>query len=248
MPWKPRPMADNLNNLVSHANELKTRLTWCLLILLGAAVVCYFFAETIAAALFAPVFASQPLVAKLVYTKLTEAFVAYLKMSFLAGFLVTFPVLLYHFWRFVAPGLDAKEKKIAASVVGWGTFLFFAGALFSYFVVIPRLLTFLMGFAGPDITPLPRLDSYLGFMLRTILAFGLAFQIPFLMVMARRVGIVSKEYFATNRKLFYIGLLILAFLLSAGEIAGSLIIALPLAGLYESGLLLGKLLGKQAPT
>lgn len=184
-----------------------------------------------------PLFQACPDLAGLVYTNLTEAFVSYLKISVLVGLIVSFPVLLYETWAFVSPGLHRHEKKIARAVVFWATILFAFGVGFAYFVVMPKALAFLMSFAGENLEALPKLDSYLTFVARSSLAFGLAFEIPFLMVAAGKAGIVPAKYFVRQRKYSYLGILILSFLLAAGDIVSSILLALPLFVLYELGIL-----------
>ena len=142
---------------------------------------------------------------------------------------------------FIAPGLHGWEKKTGRLVIFWATLLFACGTGFAYFVVMPELLNFFMSFAGPDLEPLPRLDSYLTFVVRTSLTFGLAFEIPFLMVVAGRTGLVSEDYFSSRRKYFYPLIVVLTFLLAAGDPLSTLLLAVPLFGLYESGIVIIKI-------
>jgi sec-independent protein translocase protein TatC len=190
----------------------------------------------------APLFAAQPAFGKLIYTHLTEAFTAYLKVSLLVGLIFSFPILLYQCWMFVAPGLKKSEKKTVLSIVCWATLLFVAGTAFGFFQVIPKMLVYLLSFSGAMLEPLPKLGAYLTFVARTSLTFGLCFEIPFLMVMAAKVGLVQKDYFTGNRKAFYLSILVLSFLLTAGEIFGAAMLAIPLFGLYESGVFFCKVL------
>ena len=148
-----------------------------------------------------PLFLASPTLIKLVYTNLTEAFITYLKLSLLLGIIFSIPVLLYELWMFIAPGLHTNEKRTVRTVVFWATLLFAAGAGFAFYVVLPRALHFFMGFANPQLTPLPKLSGYLTFVARTSLAFGLAFEIPFLMVAAVKIGWVRRNYFSTNRRI-----------------------------------------------
>jgi len=145
----------------------------------------------------------------------------------------------------VAPGLHRHEKRVALMVVGWGGVLFAGGALFAYGVVLPRALHFLLGFAGPGLTPQLKLDAYLTFVARSSLAFGLAFELPFLMVMAVKAGLLDCRYFARHRKYSYLGILVVAFLLTAGDLVSAVLVAVPLCGLYEAGGLLGKVFAPQ---
>ncbi len=225
----------------AHLEELRQRL----LVSFGAififAALSYIFAEQIARFFMTPLFLASPNLIKLVYTNLTEAFITYLKLSLLLGIIFSIPVLLYELWMFAAPGLHADEKKTVLTVVFWATLLFAAGAGFAFFVVLPRALHFFMGFANPQLTPLPKLSGYLTFVARTSLAFGLAFEIPFLMVAAAKIGWVKRNYFSTKRKYFYPAILLLSVLLAAGDIMAAALLCLPLFALYESGILIIKL-------
>ena len=230
-----------MNVLSDHFREHLRELRQRLIVAFGAVFLCssiaYYFSEPIARFFMAPLFAAHPALAKLVYTNLTEAFVSYIKVALLVGLIVSFPVVCHQLWSFVAPGLHRSEKWMAAKVVFWGSGLFAAGVLFAYFAVLPRMLTFLMSFAGPDLTPMPRLDSYLTFVARTALSFGLAFEIPFVMVMAGKAGIVERRYFVAQRRYAYLLVVGLAFLLSVGDPFATALLAVPLVGLYEAGIL-----------
>ncbi|MCK4837427.1 MAG: twin-arginine translocase subunit TatC, partial [Desulfobulbaceae bacterium] len=127
----------------------------------------------------------------------------------------------------------------------WATFLFLGGILFGYFVALPEVLSFLMDAAGAQLAAKPRFDSYLTFVARTVIAFGLAFEIPFLMVAAGRTGIVPRKYFVDKRWISYGAILVLAFLLVAGDPLGAILLALPLIALYEMGILMTLLLCRQ---
>jgi sec-independent protein translocase protein TatC len=224
-----------------HLEELRQRLLVSFGTIFLFAVLSYFFAEQIARFFMTPLFAAQPELIKLVYTNLTEAFITYLKLSLLIGIIFSIPVLIYELWMFIAPGLHSSERKTVLAVVFWATLLFAAGACFAFYIVLPRILIFFMDFASPQLVPLPKLSGYLTFVARTSLAFGLAFEIPFLMVAAAKIGWVSRNYFSTKRKYFYPAILVLSVLLAAGDLMAAILLCLPLFALYESGILIIRL-------
>jgi sec-independent protein translocase protein TatC len=230
----------------AHLTELRQRLivSFAAIFIFGA--LSYIFAEQIARYFMTPLFHASPSHIKLVYTNLTEAFITYLKLSLILGVICSIPVLLYELWMFAAPGLHANEKKIVLTLVFWATLLFAAGAGFAFFIVMPRALHFFLGFANPQLTPLPKLSGYLTFVARTSLAFGLAFEIPFLMVAGVKIGWIKRNYFATRRKYFYPAILVLSFLLAAGDIMAATLLCLPLFALYESGILIIRLFSGKA--
>ena len=229
-----------------HLEELRHRLIVSFGAIFLFAALSYVFAEEISRFFMTPLFLASPTLIKLVYTNLTEAFITYLKLSLILGVIFSIPVLLYELWMFAAPGLHANEKKTVRAVVFWATLLFAAGACFAFFVVLPRALHFFMGFATPQLTPLPKLSGYLTFVARTTLAFGLAFEIPFLMVAAVKVSWVKRNYFSTKRKYFYLAILLLSFLLAAGDVMAAVLLCLPLFALYETGILIIRLFTEES--
>ncbi len=219
-----------------HLRELRRRVSVSFAAVFLAAAVAYFFSRPLSQLFMVPLFNASPELTRLVYTNLTEAFISYLKISVLVGLIASFPVILYQSWMFVAPGLHKNEKKLVLPIVFWATFLFVFGVCFAYFAVMPRALNFLMSFAGENLEALPKLDSYLTFIVRTSLAFGLSFEIPFLMVAAGKTGLVAQDYFIRQRVYFYLAILVLAFLLTAGDLFSAMLLAIPLLGLYELGI------------
>ena len=237
-----------VEHFAPHHEELRKRLVRSIIVVTVTTVIAYLFIDQIVAFCMQPLYSAYPALQKLVYTKLTEAFITYLKLSLLVGVLVSFPVLIYQAWMFVAPGLLDDERKLARQVVFWSSFLFGGGTVFAYFVALPRILSFFMGYAGPNLEPLPKLGLYLTFVGRMTLAFGIAFEIPFLMFMVSKSGLISRDYFRTKRIYFYIAIVVLAFLLTAGELMATALLSFPLFGLYESGILLGRVFIKKKNT
>jgi len=193
-----------------------------------------------------PLFAASPHLDHLVYTNLPEAFLSYLKLSLLVGLIVSFPYTLFQFWMFVAPGLRKEEKKFGITVVFWATLLFGIGALFALFGVLPRMLLYFMSYASDSLEPLPKFGKYLTFVARTVLAFGLSFEIPFLMIMTGKAGFVQASYFRSKRLYFYAAIVAMAFLLTAGDFMATGLLAVPLFFLYEAGIFLTSIFGKKA--
>lgn len=227
-----------------HHLELRNRLIKVFLSIAICTVVAYVFSEQIAKIFISPLFQASPLVYKLVYTNLPEAFLSYIKLSLMVGILASFPVVLYQLWVFIAPGLKAGEKKLALTVVFWSTLLFTGGGCFAFFAVLPKMLVYFMSYSNEGLVPLPKLGKYLTFVARMILAFGLSFQIPFLMVMAGKANFVQADYFRRKRGYFYLAILILSFLLTAGDFMATALLAIPLFALYEAGIFLTALFSK----
>ncbi len=229
-----------LEHFRPHHEELRKRLIRIFLAITVCTVVAYLFIDQLAGFCTRPLFLADPELKTLVYTKLTEAFISYIKLALLVGIITSFPYLLYQIWMFVSPGLLDNEKRIARRIIFWASGLFAAGALFSFFIVLPKTLAFFMSYAGTNLEPMPKLGLYLTFVARMVLAFAIAFEIPFLMVMASATGLVKHGHFTSKRKYFYIAIVILSFLLTAGDITATVLLSFPLFALYESGIIAGR--------
>jgi sec-independent protein translocase protein TatC len=233
-----------LEHFAPHQEELRKRLIRCFLVIGITTGLSYCFIDTIAKFCLQPLFTAYPPLTHLVYTKLTDAFISYIKLSFLCGILVSFPVILYQVWMFVAPGLLNDEKKLARQIISWSSLLFLSGGLFAFFIVLPKTLAYFMSYAGPNLEPMPKLGIYLTFIARMIMAFGIAFEIPFLMVMITRANLINRNHFRKKRKHFYIAIIIVSFLLTAGDFVATGLLAFPLFALYEAGLILCRFFSK----
>ena len=224
-----------------HHAELRRRVLKVFLAIFLFTAVAYVFSERLAGYIITPLKNSSPLIHKLVYTNLPEAFLSYIKLSFMVGLACSFPVILYQMWVFVSPGLRKDEKKLAVTVVFWATLLFVGGACFAFFGVLPKMLSYFMSYANPNLEPLPKLGLYLTFIIRTMMTFGLSFEIPFLMVMAGKANIVQASYFRKKRIYFYAVIVFIAFMLTAGDFMATALLAIPLFLLYEIGIFLSAL-------
>ncbi len=235
----------SLEQFRPHHVELRQRLIRVFLGIVICTGIAYGFSETIAQMFMVPLFAASPHLDHLVYTNLPEAFLSYLKLSLLVGLIASFPYTLFQLWMFVAPGLRKEEKKFGITVVFWATLLFASGALFALLGVLPRMLLYFMSYASDSLEPLPKFGKYLTFVARTVLAFGLSFEIPFLMVMTGKAGFVQAAYFRSKRLYFYAAIVVMAFLLTAGDFMATGLLAIPLFCLYEAGIFLTAIFGKK---
>jgi len=241
-------MLEVFEHIQPHHKELRKRLIHCCLAIVLTSAAAYFFKDHIAAWCMRPLYLAYPQLGKLVYTKLTEAFISYLTLSVLVGVAASFPFILYQIWLFISPGLLDQEKQLIRRIVLWATLLFAGGASFAFFIVLPRMLHYFMSYASPALTPMLKLGLYLTFTARMVLAFGIAFEIPFLMVMAIRSGLLSSDHFRKNRIYFYIAIVVLSFLLTTGELTATTLLSFPLFALYEAGIIAGRVFqGKKTP-
>lgn len=228
----------------AHLQELRNRLIVSGIFMVVAFVISYILSDNLVHLLFTPVYHVLPQDSKMVFTALTEGFLTYLKVAFWSAFILTTPLLFYQVWAFVAPGLYSREKKMLRLVILSGMFLFIAGGVFGYWVIMPVLLSISLGFANQGLEALPRLQNYLLFALKSIFTFGLVFELPFLMVAASASGIVSTEYFRKNRKVSYIVLYVIAVMICPTDIFSQVLLFLPIAAVFESGIFLGRFIGR----
>ncbi len=228
-----------------HLRELRQRLLICCGALALAAGVAYLNIEAITDLFLQPLLAAAPQIQSLVYTNLTEAFIAYIKVALLVGLAAAMPVLVLELWLYVAPGLYEHEKRTVGLIVFVGGLLFLLGIGFAFFAVLPRMLAFFMLFAGDNLQPLPKLGPYLTFVARLAIGCGLAFEIPFLITMLVRAGIIDRRRLQRKRWYSYTGMATIAFLLAAGDLLATGMLLAPLILLYEVGIWASRLFAKK---
>ena len=229
--------------LLDHLVELRTRLLRCVLALAVAFAGCFYFADEIFALLVRPLAAAFPEgEGRLIYTKLYEAFFVEIKVALFAAFFVTFPIIANQLWAFVAPGLYAKEKKAFLPFLLATPVLFVAGASLAYFVVMPTAFPWFLGFqgetAGLELEALPEMGFYLDLVMRFILAFGISFLLPVLMLLLNRAGIITREQCARSRRFVIVGIFVVAAVATPPDVVSQLILAIPLMILFEGSLML----------
>jgi len=225
--------------LLEHLIELRRRLLWCMAALAVAFFICLYFARDIFAVLVQPLLKAGQ--GKLIYTDIFEAFFVQVKVALFAALMVSFPVLAIQLWRFVAPGLYAKEKNAFLPFLLMTPVFFAAGASFAYFVAMPWALHFLLSFQGNvggiQQEALPGVGNYLTFVTRFLFGFGAAFLLPILLMILERAGIVTREQLAKSRRYAIVGAAAVAAVLTPPDAVSMLMLMVPLYGLYEFAIL-----------
>lgn len=225
--------------LLDHLVELRRRLLYSVLALFAAFFICLYFAKPIFAVLVQPLLAAGQ--GKLIYTDIFEAFFVEVKVAFFAALMVSFPVFATQIWRFVAPGLYAKEKKAFLPFLLMTPFFFAAGASFAYFIAMPWALKFLLGFegniGGVEQEALPAIGNYLSFVTRFVFGFGVAFLAPVLLMVLERAGIVTREQLANSRRYAVVVAGFVSAILTPPDAVSMLMMLVPLYGLYEFAIL-----------
>lgn len=231
--------------LVSHLVELRTRILWVLLMLGFSTGLCYLVARPIYGFLVKPLaHAMGPgSTQRLIYTNLTEAFFTYLQISFFCGLFLTVPVLLTQIWLFIAPGLYKNEKRVVLPFLVASPLLFLCGMACVYYVVLPMAWPFFLSFqSSADQTALPiqleaRVGEYLDLILSLMFAFGLCFQLPVLMGLLARAGLIRAEHLILKRRYAIVAIFVVAAVLTPPDVFSQILLALPLMGLYEISIL-----------
>ena len=232
--------------LLDHLIELRARLVRAVAALAIAFGVCFYFADEILAFLAKPLTdAFPPGEGTLIYTKLYEVFFVELKVALFAAFCVSFPIIANQLWAFVAPGLYAREKKAFLPFLFATPILFTAGASLAYFVVMPTAFRWFLGFEGEAgglaIQALPSAGDYLSLVMQFILAFGISFLLPVLLLLLNRAGIVSRAQLAKVRRYVIVAVVAVAAVVTPPDPGSQLILAIPLYLLFEGSLLIMRL-------
>lgn len=239
---KIREIDETQAPLLEHLLELRSRLVRCVIALGAAFCVCLYFANDIFGFLVRPLTeAFPPGQGRLVYTKLYEAFFVELKVALFAAFFISFPVIANQLWAFVAPGLYAKEKKAFLPFLIATPVLFTSGAALAYFIVMPTAFRWFLGFEGTrgglKLEALPGTGDYLSLVMQFILAFGISFLLPVLLLLLNRAGIVSRAQLVSMRRYVIVAITVVAAVITPPDVVSQLMLAIPLLLLFEASLL-----------
>jgi sec-independent protein translocase protein TatC len=184
----------------------------------------------------APLVSHLPQGATMIATNVISPFLVPLKITLLAAFMLALPVVLYQVWAFVAPGLYSHEKRLVLPLVISSTLLFLIGVAFCYFFVFGQVFKFIQSFAPKSITAAPDIEAYLGFVMNMFIAFGAAFEVPVVVVVLARMGIVTVEKLKEFRGYFIVLAFVIAAIITPPDVVSQLALAIPMCLLYELGL------------
>lgn len=243
MAFEVKDIDDSKAPLLDHLIELRARLVRCVMALAVAFAVCFYFADDIFGFLVRPLTAAFPAgEGRLIFTKLYEAFFVEIKVALFAAFFVSFPIIANQLWAFVAPGLYAREKKAFLPFLIATPVLFLGGASLAYFIVMPTAFKWFLGFeseaGGITQEALPAMGDYLDLVMQFILAFGISFLLPVLLLLLNRAGIVTRQQLAGGRRYLIVGIFIVSAVITPPDIVSQLLLATPLILLFEGSLLL----------
>lgn len=226
---------DGNQPLIEHLSELRTRIVYSGYAVIIGTIICYYYSELLFNFVRGPIAPYLPS-GGLVFTAPADKFIAHLKVSFFGGVISTCPIWIYQIWKFVAPGLYEKERKYSISFIFWGSFLFLAGVLFAYYGVFPMAFKFLMGYGGDVDKPMITIDQYLSFFVTTTLMFGLAFEMPLIIVILGLMEIVSAKALKEKRRYAIVGMSVIAAIITPPDLLSMLMMLGPMILLYESSI------------
>jgi len=241
-------------SFVGHLTELRSRLIKSFVFLLFAFIICYIFSEEIYGFLVKPysdAIIENNLDRRLIFTALHEAFITYLKVAFFASFFITSPIFLTQIWKFVAPGLYNNEKKALLPYLIATPVLFLLGGMLVYYLIMPLAIKFFLSFeSSADIGSIAiqleaKVNEYLSLIMRLIFAFGLSFQLPVVLSLLARIGVLNSNYLKTRRKYVVVIMFSLAAILTPPDPITQIGLALPLLILYELSILTVKIIEKK---
>ena len=233
---------DNEGGFVSHLIELRKRLIHSFIFLFILFVVCYFFSEYIYGFLvdpYAQAVKDDGSQRRLIFTALQETFLTYLKVSFFAAFFVTSPFILIQIWKFIAPGLYKHEKIAIIPYLVMTPILFLLGGMLVYYLIMPLAIKFFLSFESTGaITNLPiqleaKVNEYLSLIMKLIFAFGLSFQLPVILSLLARIGLINSKFLKERRKYVVVIIFTAAAILTPPDPVTQIGLAIPLLILYE---------------
>ena len=229
-------------SFISHLVELRQRLVRAIGAVLAIFVVLFLYPGSgyIYDLLALPLMNALPEGSKMIATGVITPFMVPVKVTALVGFMVALPYVLYQAWAFVAPGLYEHEKRLALPLIVASTVLFFLGVAFCYFFVFGKVFAFIHDFAPKSITPAPDIEAYFSFVITMFLAFGITFEIPIVVIVLVRMGLVSVEKLREARPYVIVGAFVVAAIVTPPDVLSQFMLAVPMCLLYEIGLFLAR--------
>ncbi len=236
------------DTFISHLVELRERVMRALLAVFGVFVLLFLYpgAAAIYDFLAAPLMHALPEGARMIATGVITPFMVPMKLAFLVAFILALPYVLYQAWAFVAPGLYENEKTLAVPIIVASTVLFLIGVAFCYYLVFGTVFKFINEFAPKSITPAPDIEAYFSFVVTMFMAFGLAFEIPIVVVILVRSGVVSIDKLKEARPYVIVGAFVVAAVVTPPDVLSQFMLAVPMCLLYEAGLFISRFIEVRA--
>jgi sec-independent protein translocase protein TatC len=238
-------METGTETFLSHLIELRDRLIRCLLVVGVAFIPAFMYSAELYDFLARPVIASLPTGSKMIATGVITPFLIPMKIALLAAFLAVLPYVLYQAWAFVAPGLYVHEKKLVMPLIVSSTVLFFVGMTFCYYFVFGAVFEFINRFAPKSISVAPDIEAYFNFVIGMFLAFGIAFELPVVVVVLVITGLVNTDQLREWRGYVIVAIFVVAAVVTPPDVVSQLSLAIPMCFLYEIGIIFARLVEKR---
>ncbi|NVK74750.1 MAG: twin-arginine translocase subunit TatC [Oceanospirillaceae bacterium] len=232
--------SSNQAPLVAHLIELRNRLLKCVLAILILFIGLYSFANDLYLIVSEPLRLLLPTGSSLIATEVASPFLAPLKLTFAVSVLISVPYTLFQAWSFIAPALYKNEKQIAIPLLISSIFLFYAGVLFAYFVVLPLIFGFFTTVGPGEVTVMTDINNYLNFVLKLFFAFGVTFEIPVATYLLIKAGVTTVAALSKKRPYIFLGCFVVGMLITPPDIFSQTLLAIPMWMLFELGLIAGR--------
>ena len=240
----PTEETSDINNtqdtLLSHLYELRSRLLWIVGSVLLVFLCMFPFANRLYTYLAGPLLAHLPEGSSMVAIDVASPFLTPIKLVFLLSIVLSIPIILYHVWAFIAPGLYKNEQRLVFPILVSSSFLFYIGMAFAYFIVFPLVFAFFTKVAPQGVAVMTDIGRYLDFVIKIFIAFGVAFEVPIVTLVLVKMGITSPEQLATKRPYVIVAAFIIGMLLTPPDVISQVLLAIPVWLLFEVGLVLSR--------
>lgn len=234
------------DTFISHLVELRDRLLRAILAVIAVFLCLFPWARDLYALLAKPLIVALPVGGQMIATDVVGVFLVPVKVALLVAFVIALPYVLYQVWAFVAPGLYANEKRLVLPLVVVSSLLFLLGMSFAYFLVFPVVFKFMASIAPEGVAWMTDIDKYLSFVLTTFMAFGVTFEVPVVVIVLVRVGLVTIEKLKEIRPYVIVGAFVIGAIFTPPDVISQVMLAVPLWVLYELGIVAARFVGRSA--
>ncbi len=228
--------------LLTHLYELRSRLLWIVGSVMLVFLCLFYFANDLYGYLAGPLMAHMPEGSSMVAIDVASPFLTPFKLVFVLSIVLAIPIILFHVWGFIAPGLYSHEKRLAFPIIVSSWILFYIGMAFAYFVVFPLMFAFFTRVAPEGVAVMTDIGRYLDFVLKIFIAFGVAFEVPIVTFVLVKLGMTTPDQLATKRPYVIVGAFVVGMLLTPPDIISQFLLAIPVWLLFELGLLMSRLM------
>lgn len=232
---------DKKLTLYQHLKELRIRILYCAIVFMICFAISYLNIKHICSFLLKPLNLSYSGNVNMIYTALEEAFLTYLKLSFMSAFLISIPFFLVQIYLYTSPALYIKEKRIFILILILSPILFIAGGLFAYYIVLPQAFRFFIGFENATMHYEGKISEYISLSMHIIIAFVISFQLPILLLLLVKLKIISIESLRKNRKYYILIIAIIAAILTPPDVISQIALIIPMIFLYETSIIMIKI-------